>query len=222
MRGRLPELREEIPLADWDAFLASADESIELPDVDPASQAQVLYTSGTTGLPKAAVLTHHGLTNNARLAWAAAGLRPGEIAVNPMPLFHVAGAGMITLGLVQYACAQVLPPYFEPGLVLELAQGGENVYPREIEDVLLGHRGVAQVAVTGVASAFWGEEIGAVIRPAGAAAPEADELSEFCRQRLAAYKVPAHWMFLDNFPLTATGKVRKDVLSARFAGASGR
>jgi fatty-acyl-CoA synthase len=104
-----------------------------------------------------------------------------------------------------------------------IIRGGENVYPREIEDVLLGHPAVAQVAVVGVASTFWGEEVGAVIRPADASssdasAPEVDALREFCQQRLAGFKVPGHWLFLDNFPLTATGKVRKDVLSARFAG----
>jgi fatty-acyl-CoA synthase len=100
-----------------------------------------------------------------------------------------------------------------------IIRGGENIYPREIEDVLLGHPAVAQAAVVGVASAFWGEEVGAVIRPAGAAAPGPEELRALCRERLAAFKVPAHWLFVDSFPLTATGKVRKDVLSARFAEA---
>jgi fatty-acyl-CoA synthase len=101
-----------------------------------------------------------------------------------------------------------------------IIRGGENIYPREIEDVLLGHSAVAQVAVVGVASAFWGEEVGAVIRPATAATtpPEAEELRAFCQQRLAGFKVPAHWLFVDAMPLTATGKVRKDELSARFKG----
>ena len=100
-----------------------------------------------------------------------------------------------------------------------IIRGGENIYPREIEDVLLGHPAVAQVAVVGVASAFWGEEVGAVIILAGAAAPDPEELRAFCRRRLAAFKTPAHWLFVNSFPLTATGKVRKDVLSTRFAGA---
>jgi fatty-acyl-CoA synthase len=388
VRGQLPDLREVISLRHWDAFLASGDEGAELPQVDAASPAQVLYTSGTTGRPKGAVLTHRGLTNNARLAWAAAGLRRGEVGIHHMPLFHVAGGGMLALGFVQYGCTQVLSPYFEPGLVLELIEtyhggliggvptmlhallahpasgkrdlssvklgmcggapvppslvrefedrfgvpllitfaqsesscsitvtrpcdsaadrretvgrplpqaevkivspgdgdgetvpvgavgeicvrgyltmngylgdpaatsaavddtgwlrtgdlgsmdergylrvagrvkemiirGGENIYPREIEDVLLGHPAVAQVAVVGVASTFWGEEIGAAIRPATAEAPDPEELRAFCQQRLAAFKVPAHWLIIDTFPLTATGKVRKDELSARFEG----
>jgi fatty-acyl-CoA synthase len=100
-----------------------------------------------------------------------------------------------------------------------IIRGGENIYPCEIEDVLLGHPAVAQVAVVGVTSAFWGEEVAAVIRLAGTVTPEPEELRAFCRERLAAFKVPAHWLFTDSFPLTAAGKVRKDLLSARFAGA---
>jgi len=65
-----------------------------------------------------------------------------------------------------------------------------------------------------------------VIRPATdaapALAPAPEELRAFCQQRLAGFKVPAHWLFTDTFPLTATGKVRKDVLSARFTGGDPR
>ena len=93
-----------------------------LPEVDPASPAQILYTSGTTGRPKAAVLTHRGLTNNARLAAEAIGLRAGDVMVNPMPYFHVAGCGLITLGLVQTLGTQVVLPRFDPGRALELTE----------------------------------------------------------------------------------------------------
>src|SRR5215469_7364710 len=121
VRDRLPELREVIPLGDWDGFCASGDGG-RLPEVDPGSPAQILYTSGTTGRPKAAVLTHRGLTNNARLAAAALGTRAGEAAVNPMPLFHVVGCGLLTLGLAQAAAIHVLMPHFDPGLELELIE----------------------------------------------------------------------------------------------------
>ena len=90
VRGRLPELREVIPFGAWDLFCASGRPG-RLPAVDPGAPAQVLYTSGTTGRPKAAVLTHRGLTNNARLAAEAIGMQAGETVAHAMPLFHVAG-----------------------------------------------------------------------------------------------------------------------------------
>src|SRR4051794_28850198 len=65
VRDELPALREVVSFADWDCFMASG--SAELPEVDPSSAALVLYTSGTTGVPKGAVLHHHGVVNNARL-----------------------------------------------------------------------------------------------------------------------------------------------------------
>jgi len=100
-----------------------------------------------------------------------------------------------------------------------IIRGGENIYPREIEAVLLSHPAVDEVAVVGVADRFWGEVVGAVIRATAGTAPTEDELSEFCRGRIAAYKIPARWLLTTSFPLTATGKVRKDVLSARLADA---
>jgi fatty-acyl-CoA synthase len=101
-----------------------------------------------------------------------------------------------------------------------IIRGGENIYPREIETVLLSHPAVAEAAVVGVADRFWGEEVGAVIRPSAPAAPTEAELTELCRARLAAYKVPTRWLFTSSLPLTATGKIRKDVLSARLADVS--
>jgi acyl-CoA synthetase (AMP-forming)/AMP-acid ligase II len=381
VRDRLRRLRDVITLGEW----PSGDEE-PLPEVDAASPAQILYTSGTTGRPKAAVLTHRGLTNNARLAAEAIGLRAGDVLVNPMPYFHVAGCGMMTLGLVQTLGTHVVMPRFDPGRALELTEryrgtviggvptmltallaaaaraprdlsslrialsggatvppelvrrveaefgvpftltfaqtesscsitvtrvsdteadraetlgqplpqtevkiadvatgatvpcgtvgeictrgylvmdgylgdpeataaaidaegwlhtgdlgsmdergycriegrlkemiirGGENIYPREIEAVLLSHPDVADVAVVGVPDRFWGEVVGAVVRPAADVPAEA-ELAEYCRGRLAAYKTPVRWLFTEAFPLTSTGKIRKDVLSAQLSEA---
>lgn len=95
--------------------------------IDPAIPAQILHTSGTTGRPKAAVLTHRGLTNNARLAAEAIGMRAGEAVVSAMPLFHVAGAGLITLGPVQTLGTYVLTPGFDPALSLELIEAYRGV-----------------------------------------------------------------------------------------------
>ena len=387
IRDSLPRLREVITLGEWPSGDGPLGDGGPLPEVDPAGPAQILYTSGTTGRPKAAVLTHRGLTNNARLAAAAVGLRAGDVMVNPMPYFHVAGGGMITLGLVQTLGTQVIMPRFDPVLALELTEkhggtviggvptmltallavagrgprdlssvrialsggatvppelvrqveaafgvpfvltfgqtesscsitltratdsaedraetlgrplpqtavkitdvatgetvpcgtvgeictrgylvmagylgdpeataaaidpdgwlhtgdlgsmdergycriagrikemiirGGENLYPREIEAVLLSHPGVAEVAVVGVPDRFWGEEVGAAIRSSGPIPPAEADLADYCRARLAAYKTPVRWLFTDAFPLTSTGKVRKDVLSAQLGSA---
>jgi fatty-acyl-CoA synthase len=380
VQDRLPLLREVFTLGLW-----PAGDGEPLPGVDAAGPAQILFTSGTTGRPKAAVLTHQGLTNNARLAAEAIGLRADDVLVNPMPYFHVAGGGMITLGLVQTLGTHVVMPRFDPALMLELTEkhrgtliggvpmmltallavagraprdlssvrlalaggatvppelvrqieaafgvpftltfgqtesscsititrpsdtaddraetlgrpppqtevkivnlatgktvpcgtigeictrgylvmagylgdqeataaaidaegwlhtgdlgsmdergycriagrlkemiirGGENIYPREIEAVLLSHPGVAEVAVVGVPDRFWGEVVGAVVRPASAGSAGETELADYCRGRLAAYKTPVRWLFTEGFPLTSTGKVRKDVLSAQLA-----
>jgi fatty-acyl-CoA synthase len=388
VRDSLPRLREVITLGEWPSGDGPLGDGKPLPEVNPAGPAQILYTSGTTGRPKAAVLTHRGLTNNARLAAAAVGLRPGDVMVNPMPYFHVAGGDMITLGLVQTLGTQVVMARFDPALALELTEkhggtviggvptmltamlavaaraprdlsglrialsggaivppelvrqveaafgvpfvltfaqtesscsitltrssdsaadraetlgrplpqtevkiadvatgetvpcgtvgeictrgylvmdgylgdpeataaaidpdgwlhtgdlgsmdergycriagrikemiirGGENIYPAEIEAVLLSHPAVAEVAVVGVPDRFWGEVVGAVVRPAADVTDTElgqDLLAEYCRARLAAYKTPVRWLFTDSFPLTSTGKIRKDVLGARLA-----
>jgi fatty-acyl-CoA synthase len=98
-----------------------------------------------------------------------------------------------------------------------IIRGGENIYPREIEAVLARHPGVAEAVVVGVPDRFWGEVVGAVVRPAFDVAEA--ELADYCRGRLAAYKTPVRWLFTDSFPLTSTGKIRKDVLSAQLAEA---
>jgi len=396
VRGRLPRLREVISFRDWAAFSSAGDTgagddpaAAPLPDVSPASAAQILYTSGTTGRPKGAVLTHRAMTNNARLAFAAIGARPDDVAVNPMPLFHVAGGELVTLGTVQVTGTQVIMPQFSPALQLELIEtfrgtlgcgaptmyiailnhpdlatrdvsslrlsltggalsppalaremettlgvaycityaqtesscsitlstpadsaadradtvgrplpatdvriadpqtgatvacgtigeirtrgylvmngylnapeataaaidadgwlctgdlgsmdergylriagrikdmiirGGENIYPREIEEVLIAHPAVTDASVLGIPDEYYGEVVGAAVRPSGpvpAGDELAAELAEFCRARLAAYKVPVRWLVTDAFPLTASGKIRKDVLRESITG----
>jgi fatty-acyl-CoA synthase len=90
-----------------------------------------------------------------------------------------------------------------------LIRGGENVYPREIEEFLLGHDKVQDVQVFGVPDPKYGEEIAAwiVLKPGQTATP--DEIVAHCRGRIAHYKVPRHIRFVAAFPLTATGKAQK-------------
>ncbi len=88
-------------------------------------------------------------------------------------------------------------------------RGGENVYPREVEEFLYTHPDVADVQVIGVPDERYGEELMAWIKlQAGAAATE-DEIREFCRGRIARYKIPRYVRFVDEFPMTVTGKVQK-------------
>jgi fatty-acyl-CoA synthase len=380
----LPALREVVSFADWAAFCAEAAPDRALPAVTPDAPAQIQYTSGTTGFPKGAVLHHRGIVNNARLSTARLGLGPGSVFLSPMPLFHTAGCVMSVLGAVVTRGTLILPPYFDPGLMLELIaaerpeivlgaptmligmldhpglattdissirqlltggtvvppalagrveaafgaplsivfaqteaspvitqtspqdtaedrahtlgrplpqtevkiidpvsgqtvapgvsgevctrgyhvmtgyfkdpqktaaaidadgwlhtgdlasmdergyctitgrlkdmiiRGGENIYPREIEQVLLGHPTVADVAVVGVPDAKWGEQVAAFIRPAAGQTPDPHELFSYCREHLAPHKTPRYWTMVEDFPLTPSGKVQKFVLRERF------
>jgi fatty-acyl-CoA synthase len=88
-------------------------------------------------------------------------------------------------------------------------RGGENVYPREIEEFLYTHPDVADVQVIGVPDVRYGEELCAwVVVRSGASLTE-EAVREFCDSRLARYKVPRYVVFTDGFPMTVTGKVQK-------------
>ncbi|RMF35746.1 MAG: acid--CoA ligase [Alphaproteobacteria bacterium] len=93
--------------------------------------------------------------------------------------------------------------------------GGENVYPAEIERVLNAHPAVLEAAVVGVADARWGEVGAAFILPRPGHDPDPAALAAWCRERLAAFKVPKSFALVEDFPRTAAGKVRKPDLRAR-------
>jgi fatty-acyl-CoA synthase len=90
-----------------------------------------------------------------------------------------------------------------------IIRGGENVYPREIEEFLHRHPAVADAQVVGVPSERYGEEVMAWVVLKPGAACDAAALDAHCRGQIATYKVPRHWKFVDAFPLTVTGKVQK-------------
>ena len=385
IEGELPALRVKVSFADWEAFCASGSPTQPLPDVDPGAAAQILYTSGTTGRPKGAVLHHRGVVNSARVYVDALGLEPGMVQVCGMPMFHIVGCGLTVLGTIAGAGTLVLMPYFDPGLLIRLLEeergecffgvptmliaclehpsladtdvssariivaagapvlpalvsrledafgarlcigfgqtetsgcvtlvlpddepedrynsigkavaqtdmkvidpatgetvgpdvdgelctrgyfvmmgyfdnpdataaaidadgwlhtgdlaamdsrgycritgrlkdmiirGGENIYPREIEQVLFEHDDVADVAVVGVPDTTWGEQVAAFVRPAEGRSPDPDRLREYCHERLAPHKVPLHWLIVDEFPTTPSGKVQKFLLREKFA-----
>jgi fatty-acyl-CoA synthase len=90
-----------------------------------------------------------------------------------------------------------------------IIRGGENVYPREIEEFLYGHPDVADVQVIGIPSERYGEEIMAWVRLREGASPSSDDLEAYCRGRIASFKIPRHWKFVNDFPMTVTGKIQK-------------
>ncbi|HEY1456244.1 MAG TPA: AMP-binding protein [Candidatus Dormibacteraeota bacterium] len=90
-----------------------------------------------------------------------------------------------------------------------IIRGGENIYPREVEEFLYGHPDVADVQVIGVPSEKYGEEVMAWVKLREGASAGGDELAAWCKGKIASYKVPRHWKFVDAFPMTVTGKVQK-------------
>lgn len=88
-------------------------------------------------------------------------------------------------------------------------RGGENIYPREIEEFLFTHPAVEQASVVGVPDAKYGEELCAWIKLRAGAAISEDEIRQFCRDKLAHYKVPRYVRFVSEFPQTVTGKIQK-------------
>ena len=382
---KVPSLMDVIEFeSGWDDFITSGDDnSIPLPDVQPRDAAKILYTSGTTGAPKGAVLHHTGMVTNAKFDADAIELGPEDRWVNPMPMFHCGGSVIAALGCITARACHVLPVGFDAGLVLELLdqeratvlsavptmllglrehpryadhdlqslraivsggskvpgslvreieadlgvrvsntygqteaspvitqtrisddaqdraetvgrphphtevqivdpvsqqpvprgelgelctrgyllmqgyhemeevtaatidkdgwlhtgdlctmdergyvsvegrlrdmiiRGGENIYPREIEEVLRTHSKVADCAVVGVPDEKWGEVVAAVVRPVSEASDEestVEELRAFLEERIAHFKVPTRWEFLEQFPLTPSGKIQKFVL----------
>ena len=387
LRPELPELRAVVDFAEWASFASDGRFAHATPTrvAGPDDVAQLVYTSGTTGSPKGARLTHRGLTNAARFGAERFGMRAGDVYVHTMPLCHVGGQ-VVAFQLCQSLATTVLVPSFEPGVVLDLVEseratltcgvptmllalidhpdfhrrdlsslraisgggavvpdelvvrieetlgvqfaivfgqteasgfisqthlddrphdkaaslgqplarvearvadpvsgavvgvgqvgelevrgpnvmagyhdlpeetaaafrpggwlrtgdlvamdgrgfmrmtgrlkdmivsGGENIFPVEVEQALSAHPGVLQAAVLGVPDPRWGEAALAVVRGVPGAAPDAADLESFLRERLAAYKVPRRWAFVDTeFPLTVSGKVQKFVLRQRLA-----
>ena len=379
-----PGLREIVDLEDHAALFAGAEAALNLPQVAPGDAAMIQYTSGTTGFPKGAVLHHRGLTNNGRFYARRLGAAPGDTTLNFMPMFHVAGCVLATLGAVQTGGRMILARLFDPGRMLDLVEaekaemvlgvptmlvglleaqkarprevasvrvavgggsmtppeivravtaafgctfhivygqtefsglvsmngpedgfedrcgtvgqpypqtelsirdpasgavlpvgavgeicargpttmlgyndnpeatakaidadgwlhtgdlgtldargfvrvtgrvkemiirGGENLFPAEIENVLLEHPDVAEVAVVGAPDPRWGEIPICFVRLAAGARLDPEALKVHCRERIAPQKTPAQWIEIGEWRLTGSGKIQKFVLRDRF------
>ncbi|MEX0286421.1 MAG: AMP-binding protein [Paracoccaceae bacterium] len=380
----LPNLKEIVDIQDRAAVHAQGSRPAELPDVQAGDAAQIQYTSGTTGFPKGAVLSHRGLTNNARFYAARLQAKPGEPWASVMPLFHTAGCAMAVLGSLQSASPLYLFTMFDPVAFLRIIEserialtggvptmivamlevldhqsfdtssmrscmsggsmvppqlvraikdkmgcgvqtvygqtecsplitmhhldeseadacntigqpmpqhelairdpqtdailpvgeigeicvrgylimieyndnpeataatvdaegwlrtgdlgrmdsrgyvavtgrvkemiirGGENLFPAEIENVLLEHPDVAEIAVVGLPDDKWGEIVAAFVRPSDGAQVDPQALKSHCRAHLAPMKSPVVWCQMESFPLTGSGKIRKFALRDQF------
>jgi fatty-acyl-CoA synthase len=119
---RIDHLRETVPLAELEAFCASAESAAPLPRIDPGDVLQVQFTSGTTGIPKGALLHHKGVINSSRFTAGRAGFPDGGVWVNAMPMFHVGGGAVCRIGCLSHRGTFVLAAGFDPGGLLELIE----------------------------------------------------------------------------------------------------
>jgi len=93
-----------------------------------------------------------------------------------------------------------------------IIRGGENIYPKELEELLFAHETVGEVAVVGLPDDKWGEVVSAFVRPAPGRSIDHRELFAHLREHLAPHKTPKHWFLVDEWPLTGSGKIQKFVL----------
>ncbi|MBI4832101.1 MAG: long-chain fatty acid--CoA ligase [Candidatus Lindowbacteria bacterium] len=100
-----------------------------------------------------------------------------------------------------------------------LITGGENVYPAEVEEVIIAHPKVGEVGVIGVADEKWGESVRAVIVPLPGQTLTAEEIQEFCKERLAKYKIPKSVKFVEELPRNPAGKILKRVMREEYGEA---
>ena len=355
-----------------------------LPEVDCFDPAMIQYTSGTTGFPKGAVLSHRSLLNNARFYANRLGVTSETIWANIMPMFHTSGCGMVTLGCLQAGCKMLIVKLFDPLAICRIIEqekvsailgvptmlvsllesleqhpcdvssvdmfscggsmvapelvrnvrqvfgcdfgtlygqtetspvitqhfkndslddicntigqalpntevsirkigtnnvaplettgeicvraycnmigyhgddkatretidsdgwlhtgdlgamdergyvritgrvkdmiirGGENMFPAEIENVLMEHPRIAEVAVVGIPDEKWGEVIGCFFRTENNELVSVRTLHNFCRNRLSPQKTPTIWCRVDEFPMTGSRKIQKFVIRDRF------
>lgn len=97
-----------------------------------------------------------------------------------------------------------------------IIRGGENLFPVEIENAMLEHDAVVEVAVVGIPDETWGETVACFLRPAGATRPGDADLKAFVRERLSPQKTPQHWIWIEQWPLTGSGKIQKFKLREQF------
>ena len=380
----LGAVREIIDLNDLEKIPNSAEPARSLPTVDCNDPAMIQYTSGTTGFPKGAVLSHQSLLNNARFYADRLEVSADHVWANIMPMFHTSGCGMVTLGCVQTGCKMLIVKLFDPNVVCRIIEehrvstilgvptmlvallealekepvdvsslkdfssggamvapelirniqrvfscrfstlygqtetspvitqnfpddsidnvchtigqplpqtevsirclesnkvvgldnvgeicvraycnmigyhdnpeatkdaiddngwlhtgdlgtmdargyvritgrvkdmiirGGENMFPTEIENILMEHPNIAEIAVVGIPDETWGEVIGCFFRTEDSKPISVRILHDFCRDHLSPQKTPTIWCRVDEFPMTGSRKIQKFVIRDQF------
>jgi fatty-acyl-CoA synthase len=91
-------------------------------------------------------------------------------------------------------------------------RGGENIYPREVEEFLYTHPKISDVQVIGVPDLRYGEELMAWVKLKSGETATGEELTEYCRGKIATVKIPRYWKVVDAFPMTVTGKIQKFIM----------
>jgi fatty-acyl-CoA synthase len=97
-----------------------------------------------------------------------------------------------------------------------IIRGGENIYPRELEEFLFTNEKVANAQVLGIADKKYGEQVLAVIQLKDGQTGTAEEFTAFCKGKIARHKIPRYWEFIQDFPMTASGKIQKYKLREMF------
>ncbi|NSW82810.1 MAG: acyl--CoA ligase [Syntrophothermus sp.] len=121
IRGSLPSLQDVYDLQRLDEFVNTG-KPVELPEVKPENIDVIMFTSGTTGAPRGAILNHFGMTNSIRFMAQRAGLENGAVWVNVMPMSHMGGNGFAALGTLQQQATHVLVVEFDVPLFLSLME----------------------------------------------------------------------------------------------------
>ncbi len=137
IKAELPNLREVILLDEWDSFLATADPTTTLPEVDPHQPMMIQYTSGTTGLPKGVVLSHFGCVNNGRLMIPRFELGEQSRWLAVLPLFHVGGSVINTIGALSAGGTLILTDKFDATEAVEAIEREAVTYVAAVPTMLL-------------------------------------------------------------------------------------
>ena len=122
VRADTPAVQYVLELAGVEEFSTAGEATSPLPDVSPGDPVMIQYTSGTTGTPKGTLLTHRGIVNNARFSALRAGVDPGGVWLNPLPMFHTGGCVFNALGVMANRGRHVLMPSWDAGAALELIE----------------------------------------------------------------------------------------------------